>query len=250
MTKEIFKVELPLSYEERKEIHERSMVLNKPRAFVAFYLTRNPDVFKTVLNQYIEQLELKMSEQDLETFVGKTVSASLSNSVRSADEMLDTIKSGRLAIHEVFEFLEDENNFLAGLTENEEFIVDAADYYIGNQEISASSYFQGILIADIKRIKEALPGDSYLVKEYAKSENEFKMIRKIKKEEGFYNTNEFEKIIIDFMEPYFKRKSPTTISMVNKKGRLLMIKEGAESSTRVTEILALDEDGRPVRINL
>lgn len=259
MAKEIFRVELPLSYEERKEIHDKAGVLDKPRSLVNFYLTYNADAFESLLNEYIEELELKMSKQDLETLTGKTVRDALSNSVRRAEEMLDTVKRGKLTFYEIMGFLEDERNFLRQLTENEEFMVDAADYYIKNGKIDASTYFHHVIRADIKKIKEKFPGESYLVKDYMKGKDEpFRMTSKRRTGEGYYNTNELEKIIIDFMRPYFdttvdflsrssssRTKSSKTFSMVNHKGRLLL-----KTDNKALEIFALSEDGTPVKLDI
>lgn len=246
MEKEIFRVELPLSNEERKKVHERSGDLNKPRSLVNFYLAYNPDVFDSILKKEVEDMQIRISGLDLETLVGKTVNDALLKGIRRVNKMIDLIEKDKINFYKVAEFLEYERNFLQNLTEDEEFMVDAYDYYIENRDIDSPSYFHHILLADVKKLKETLPSDSYLLKDYMKGKDKpFRMTSKRVEEEGYYAKNEFEKIIIDFMRTYFENDVETTISMVNQKGRLLL-----KSDNKALEIFSLNDNGVPIKLNL
>lgn len=237
MAKTIFEVEFPLPLETKMQI-----LMDEKRdlsAIVSTYLAWNPEVYLKFLEDLKDrQTPSEKEETALETMIklmeqqsGSSLSLSQRENLRQIIIMTFNYRIG------------DKEIYRHHILNDEELMANAYEHEVKTIRFTFSDYYNAIINKEIRQLEKEIAATGWLVKVHSQGN-----VKKVDlfKDADFIPLNA---IMDGIIEPQKEGAPKLKVSLTLEKGRLVL-RRGQNPDDDIYELIALDENKNPMKINL
>lgn len=241
MEKEIFRVEFPLSEEIKMQIlvdekRDLSMI-------VSSYLAWNPEVYFEIIKELKKNETPKEKEEDYLDNILELMNQKIGRSV-SLSEREDL----RELIIMTFNYrINDKEIYRHYLLKNEELLANAYAHEARTIRFTYEDYHNSVINETIEELEETISATGWLIKVHRVHSSGVK-VNTVDLFEGVSHIP-LKSIMNTIMLPQKEGQPKLEISLSYTKSRLVL-RRGQEPSDDIYELIALDENKNPKKINL